>query len=58
MAYICTKPKGSCSSCSHFRYDEDYDDNACFASYDEKKAKAETKHPRYDYPSKDNKGNS
>lgn len=41
MAYICTKPKGSCPTCNHYRYDEDYGGKACFAAQDEKKAKAQ-----------------
>ena len=36
MAYICYKPKGSCVSCEHFRYDEDKERNCCWAAYDEK----------------------
>ena len=36
MAYICTKPKGSCSKCPHYRFDEDYGNNACFAELDKK----------------------
>jgi len=38
MAYICTKPKGSCKTCSHFRLDEDYGYGAysCFAQTDKK----------------------
>lgn len=31
MAFICTKPKGSCRNCEHYRYDEDYGGKACFA---------------------------
>lgn len=34
MAYICTKPKGSCGSCPHYRYDDDYGAKACFAQKD------------------------
>lgn len=37
MAYICYKPKGSCASCKHYRYDEDYGAKACFAAQDERK---------------------
>ena len=33
MAYICEK-KISCSSCKHYRYDEEYDGFACFAAID------------------------
>lgn len=35
MAYICMKPKGSCPTCEHYRYDEDYNGKACFAQKDE-----------------------
>lgn len=38
-AYICYKPKGSCKTCEHFRFDEDRGDMACFALVDEKKAR-------------------
>ena len=38
MAYICTKPKGSCPTCNHFRPDEDYGTKVCWAEYDEKQA--------------------
>lgn len=37
MACICTKPKGSCPKCEHFRYDEDYGAKACFLAADLKK---------------------
>lgn len=33
MAFICTK-QGNCSTCPHFRYDDDYGANACFAEVD------------------------
>ena len=33
-AYICTKPKGSCASCPHYRYDKEREDNACFVKQD------------------------
>lgn len=36
MAYICYKPKGSCKTCEHFRYDEDKMKMCCWAEYDEK----------------------
>lgn len=36
MAYICNLPKGSCSDCWHFRYDEENGRLACFAAQDEK----------------------
>lgn len=35
MAYICLKPPGSCQNCVHFRYDEDYQEKACFAAMDD-----------------------
>lgn len=35
MAYICIKPKGSCTTCKHYRYDKDYGGKACFAQQDE-----------------------
>ena len=38
MAYICTKPPGSCPKCGHFRRDEDRGRMACFAKDDERKA--------------------
>ena len=41
MAYICTRPKNSCVTCSHYRFDEDYDGYACFAQEDEKNNKEE-----------------
>ena len=34
MAYICSKPAGSCAACSHYRYDADYGGKACFATQD------------------------
>lgn len=37
MAYICTKPPKSCSSCNHYRFDHDRMDYACFAHDDLKK---------------------
>lgn len=39
MAYICTKPPKSCSSCNHYRFDHDRMDYACFAHDDLKKSK-------------------
>jgi hypothetical protein len=38
-AYICYKPKGSCPTCEHYRYDSERGTKACFAAQDEKKAK-------------------
>ena len=35
MAYICEKPKGSCQSCGHYRFDDDRQRMACFAHKDE-----------------------
>ena len=35
MAYICEKPKGSCQSCGHYRFDDDRQRMACFAQKDE-----------------------
>lgn len=37
MAYICEKPKGSCQTCPHYRYDEDYQGKVCFAAEDERR---------------------
>ena len=34
MGYTCNKPAGSCTTCDHFRFDEDKQDNACFATVD------------------------
>lgn len=34
MGYTCNKPAGSCTTCEHFRFDEDKQDNACFATVD------------------------
>lgn len=39
MAFICTKPPKSCSSCSHYRFDDDRMRYACFAVEDSKKTK-------------------
>lgn len=36
MAYICNKPPHSCSSCEHYRYDNDRARYACFAAHDKK----------------------
>lgn len=36
-AHICHKPKGSCKTCEHRRWDDDRNDYACFAFVDEKK---------------------
>lgn len=36
MAYICEKPKGSCTNCEHYRFDDEYGGNACFAAQDAK----------------------
>lgn len=36
MAYICNKPKDSCKTCNHFRWDEDYQGYACWAEVDGK----------------------
>ena len=30
MAYICTKPKGSCASCQFYQYDVDYGAKVCY----------------------------
>ena len=30
MAHICFKPKGSCKTCEHYHYDEDYGGMSCF----------------------------
>lgn len=38
-AYICYKPKGSCPTCEHYRYDSERGTKACFAAQDEKRAK-------------------
>lgn len=38
MAYICNKPANSCSSCEHYRYDDDYGGKACFAAQDAAKS--------------------
>lgn len=38
MAYICEKPAGSCKSCEHYRFDDEYGRNACFAAQDAKSA--------------------
>ena len=35
MAYICYKPKGSCSTCPHCRWDDDKQRMCCWAKYDE-----------------------
>jgi len=37
MAYICTKPKGSCKTCEHYRFDTEENRHACFAVEDAKK---------------------
>ena len=37
MAYICNKPKGSCKTCNHYRYDSEENCYGCFALMDEKK---------------------
>jgi 3,4-dihydroxy-2-butanone 4-phosphate synthase len=34
MAYICTRPRGSCPTCPHYRPDPDYG-YACWAAHDE-----------------------
>lgn len=35
MAYICNRRKKmSCKGCPHYRYDEDYGNMACWATYD------------------------
>ena len=34
MAYICEKPAGSCNTCEHYRFDDDYGAKACFAEVD------------------------
>lgn len=39
MAYMCYKPAGSCSTCEHYRYDEDSQGKACFAQVDEDSVK-------------------
>lgn len=36
MAYICSKPAGSCSTCNHFRFDDERNRMACFAKEDER----------------------
>lgn len=36
-AYICIKPAGSCNTCEHYRYDEDYGSKVCFAEQDLKR---------------------
>ena len=33
-AYICKKPRGSCSTCEHNRFDDDYGSRCCWAAYD------------------------
>lgn len=38
MAYICEKPKGSCTNCEHYRFDDEYGGKACFATQDAKMA--------------------
>jgi len=30
MAYICTKPNGSCASCQYYQYDVDYGAKVCY----------------------------
>ena len=39
MTYICTRPKGSCSNCEHYRFDDDYGSKCCWAVYDKKDKK-------------------
>lgn len=39
--FICYKPKGSCPTCDHYRYDEDRGEKSCFARQDEEKKKKE-----------------
>lgn len=34
MAYICTKPKGSCNSCPHYRYSNEYGEEICHIQKD------------------------
>lgn len=41
MAYICYKPKGSCKTCEHYRYDDEESRYACFAAIDNKNSKKE-----------------
>ena len=48
MAYICTKPAGSCPTCEHYRPDPDEPGRmACWAQYDADHPKPETpnQHP-------------
>ena len=33
-AYICQKAKGSCKTCSHYRFDKERNDYSCFAKQD------------------------
>lgn len=35
MAYICNK-KIKCKECRHYKFDEDYNEMACFVEQDEK----------------------
>lgn len=48
MAYICYKPAGSCSTCEHFRFDEDYGNNVCFAQTDAEEKSSELNICGYD----------
>lgn len=32
MAYICTKPKGSCKTCEYYQFDVDYGAKVCYES--------------------------
>ena len=34
MAYFCYKPAGSCKTCPHYRWDEDYQGMSCWAQID------------------------
>ena len=43
MAYICEKPKGSCNTCKHYRFDDDYGAKACFATIDKKEKEKKQK---------------
>ena len=49
MAYICYEPKGSCKTCRHYRWDEEADRMACFASIDKKLEECEPKDDKLHY---------
>lgn len=46
MAFICSKPRGSCPRCEHFRYDEDHMRKCCWAEYDRKHPNSKPRAPQ------------